>query len=62
MGKKSGEENFDVPVGCIDGAEVCELVGSYIFNKLTNVTNTEKIDLYIVTMDWEYFKIYPKLK
>ena len=62
MGKKSGEENFDVPVGCIDGAEVCELVGSYIFNKLTNVTNTEKIDFYIVTMDWKYFKIYPKLK
>ena len=25
--KKTGEENFDVPMGCYDGAEVCELVG-----------------------------------
>ena len=25
--KKSGNEEFDVPMGCIDGAEVCELVG-----------------------------------
>ena len=25
--KKSGTEDFDVPMGCYDGAEVCELVG-----------------------------------
>ena len=25
--KKTGTENFDVPMGCYDGAEVCELVG-----------------------------------
>ena len=29
--KKEGNENFDVPMGCFDDAEVCELVGSYIF-------------------------------
>ena len=44
--KKSGEENFDVPIGCYDGAEVCELVGRYILNKLKNVTNKENIGLY----------------
>ena len=31
--KKSGKESFDVPTGCYDGAEVCELVGTYILNK-----------------------------
>ena len=25
--KKSGNEEFDVPMGCFDGVEVCELVG-----------------------------------
>ena len=25
--KKDGSEDFDVPVGCFDGVEVCELVG-----------------------------------
>ena len=32
--KKAGSEDFDVPMGCFDGAEVCELVGTFIFNKL----------------------------
>ena len=30
-------------MGCYDGAELCELVGTYILNKLKNVEN---IDLY----------------
>ena len=30
--KKSGNEEFDVPMGCFDGAEVCELVGVYILH------------------------------
>ena len=55
--KKTGEENFEVLMGCYDGTEVSELVGTYILNKLKNVANKG-----IVTMDWEYFKIYPKLK
>ena len=33
-------------MGCYDGAEVCELVGTYILNKLKNVTNKENIGLY----------------
>ena len=31
---------------CYDGVEVCELVGTYILNKLKNVTNREHIGLY----------------
>ena len=26
--KKNGDEDFDVPMWCCDGAEVCELVGA----------------------------------
>ena len=44
--KKTGEENFDVSMGYYDGAEVCELVGTYILNKLKNITNKENIGLY----------------
>jgi len=44
--KKSLEEDFDVPMGCYDGAEVCELVGSFILSKLSNVTRKENIGLY----------------
>ena len=27
--KKDEENDFDVPMGCCDGAEVCELVGTH---------------------------------
>ena len=37
--KKDGDENFDVPMGCFDGAEVCELVGLYIQKRLTSLMN-----------------------
>ena len=33
--KKFGNENFDVPMGCYNGADICELVDSFILNKLT---------------------------
>ena len=33
-------------MGCYDGAEVCELVGTYILNKLKNITSKENIGLY----------------
>ena len=45
--KTTGKENFDVPMGCYNGAEICELVGTYIFNKLKNVTNKVNIGLYL---------------
>ena len=43
---KTGSENFDVPMGSYDGAEVCELVGLYILHKLTSGKNPifEKAD------------------
>ena len=44
--KKTGEENFDVWMGFYDSAEDCELVGTYILNKLKNVTNKVRIGLY----------------
>ena len=33
--KKNGGEEFDVPMGCHDGAEICELVGTFILNKIS---------------------------
>ena len=30
--KKTGNEDFDVPMGCYDGAEVCELAPIYYLN------------------------------
>ena len=59
--KKTGEENFDVPMGCYDGAEVCELMGTYIWNKFKNL-KSKRTSVYIVMIDWEYLKIYPKQK
>ena len=45
--RKLGNENFDVPMGCYDGAELCELVGSFILNKLTSIVNKSDIGLYL---------------
>ena len=33
--KKSGNELFDVTMGDLDGAEICELIGLYLLNKLS---------------------------
>ena len=35
--KNDNSEDFDVPMGCFEGVEVCELVGTFILNKLQNV-------------------------
>ena len=32
--KKDGDEDFHIPIGCYDGAEICKLVRIYIQNKL----------------------------
>ena len=44
--KKEGNENFDVPMGCYDGAEVCEIVGSYLLNLLCEILDKEQVGLY----------------
>ena len=44
--KKSGNEEFDVPMGCFNGAEVCELVGVYILHLLRTVLRKENVGFY----------------
>ena len=46
MGKRCGDEDFDVPMGFYDGAEVCELVGMYLLKKVLNIVNKKSISLY----------------
>ena len=46
--KKSGNEEFDAPVGCFDDAEVCELVRVYIFHLLKTVMIKDNVGLYRV--------------
>ena len=45
--KKSGDPDFDVPMGCYNGAEVSELVGTFILNKLGNITDKNRIGLHL---------------
>ena len=44
--KKDGNEDFDVPMGCFDGVEICELVGFFILNQLGSVIEKNDIGLY----------------
>ena len=49
--KKERDQDFDVPMGCYDGAEVCEIVGSYILNLL--IFLLKNFYVYIETMVWQ---------
>ena len=44
--KKSGNGDFDVPMGCFDAAEICNLVATYIKSQFTNIMNKEDMGLY----------------
>ena len=44
--KKDGNKDFDIPMGCFDGAECCELVGAYILNLLGECMDKNSIGLY----------------
>ena len=44
--KKTGDEDFDVTMGCNDGAEICESVGIYMLSKLSNIMKRDDIGLY----------------
>ena len=39
--KKYGNEEFDVPMGCFNGAFFCKLVGIYNLHQLKNVMRKE---------------------
>ena len=44
--KKDDEDDFDVPMGCYSGAEVCKLVGTYLLNQLQAVIAKENMVIY----------------
>ena len=44
--KKLANEEFDVPMCCFDGIEICNFVGVYILNPLKTVIRKEDIGLY----------------
>ena len=39
--KKNAKEDFDIPMGCHDGAEICELVGTLILNKISPIMHEQ---------------------
>ena len=43
---KKGESNFDITVRTYDGAEVCELIGIFMFSLLSKHINKNHIELY----------------
>ena len=44
--KKHGNEDFDIPMGCYDGAEICKLVAIYIQSKLCKLMTKKDFRLY----------------
>ena len=44
--KKGGGDIFDVAMGAYDGAEVCELVGTFLLEKISKICNKSNIGLY----------------
>ena len=46
MDEKDGNGMFDVTMGCFDGAEICELVGTFALAKITEEFASKDIRLY----------------
>ena len=44
--KTDADDLFDVTMGSYDGAETCELVGTYILSEINNMIPKENIGLY----------------
>ena len=44
--KKSENPMFDVTMGSFDGAEICEIVGLYLLDKLSVLLRKENVGLY----------------
>ena len=46
MDKLTGSDECDVPIGCFDGTEICELVESFILSKLSNIFGNKNVGHY----------------
>ena len=46
MAKKGNNSLFDFTMGSYDGAEICELVGIYLLNRLSTVIDKSGVGLY----------------
>ena len=44
--KKTGNEKFNIPMGCFDGAEISELMGIYNLHLLKSTIRKENVGLY----------------
>ena len=44
--KRNNNDDFDVPMGSYDGAEVCELIGTFMLNELSAICDKKDIGLY----------------
>ena len=57
--KKNGEEDFGIPMGCHDAAEICEVAGTFILNKISPIMQQRgraMVD-HIEMMVWVYSEI-----
>ena len=43
---KKGDTNFDITMGAFDGAEVCEVVGLFMLNKMLKLFDASSVGLY----------------
>ena len=43
---KKGDQLFDVSMGCYNGAKVCELVGAFVLDKLSEKFRKGDLGLY----------------
>ena len=44
--KREGDKNFNIPMGCLDGAELSEITGTYMLTEISNVMNQNDVGLY----------------
>lgn len=45
--KRSGNKEFDVPIGSGSSSEVCELVGCFLLNKFSHAMNDDGLGILI---------------
>ena len=52
-----GEEDFDAATVCHDGAEICELVDTFILHKISHLCKNRTMLDYTEMIVWVYSKI-----